>query len=79
MMNKPLIKICGITQPAILQFCRDKGVDLAGLIFYPASPRYITLEKARSLLRSVNRKKMGITGVFVDETVDRVREIAEYL
>ena len=38
-MKKIKIKICGQTNPAIIEHCLNIGVDQQGLIFYEKSPR----------------------------------------
>lgn len=80
-MNKPFIKICGITEPHIAQYLVAEHVDLMGFIFYPHSPRYITLDKAKEILNSLKelRKKIKVVGVFVDEEINSVKKIGEEL
>ena len=40
------IKICGITRPADARAAAEAGADAVGLVFYPPSPRYLSLERA---------------------------------
>jgi phosphoribosylanthranilate isomerase len=40
------IKICGITRPADARAAADSGADAIGLVFYPPSPRFLSLERA---------------------------------
>jgi phosphoribosylanthranilate isomerase len=40
-----LIKVCGITSVEQLNELQLLGVDYAGLIFYPHSPRYVGKHK----------------------------------
>ena len=40
------IKICGITRPADAIAAAQAGADAVGLVFYPPSPRYLSLNRA---------------------------------
>ena len=64
-MVRTRIKICGVTSPRDAIFALDCGADAIGLNFYSKSPRFVTDERAESIVREL--PPLGATvGVFVD-------------
>ena len=70
------IKICGITNLDDALAAADAGANALGFVFYPKSRRHVTLETVCSIVAKVPRQ-MEKVGVFVNETVDHVRDIAK--
>jgi phosphoribosylanthranilate isomerase len=72
------VKICGITNFADARAAIDAGADMLGVNFYRPSPRYITPDTARELVNALKSldSPVEVVGVFVNETIDSVIEIA---
>jgi phosphoribosylanthranilate isomerase len=66
------IKVCGMTRLDQLKKLDELGVEFAGFIFYPKSPRYI--KKFHLSAIDVKREKLNINrvGVFVNATADEI-------
>ena len=47
------VKFCGFTQPSDIKMAAQLGVDAVGLVFYPPSPRAVTIEQAQLLTASL--------------------------
>ena len=59
------IKVCGMTQLEQVKALDEMGVDFAGFIFYPKSPRYIGNKIEPDQLRRL-KLKIAKVGVFVN-------------
>jgi phosphoribosylanthranilate isomerase len=70
------IKICGMTRVADAVLAVEAGADAIGLIFWAGSRRAIDVERAQAITRELP-PFVSTVGVFVDETPDRVRTIAD--
>jgi len=71
------VKICGITSATDALMAASAGADAVGLNFYQASPRYIDPDRALAI-RLALPPFVSAVGIFVDEEVDRVREIVDH-
>ena len=72
-MFSPSIKICGITTPAALDAAIKARADYVGLVFYPPSPRRLTLPQTADLAaRAAGR--IGKVGLFVDASDAAIAE-----
>lgn len=58
------VKICGIRDAAALDAALDAGADFVGLVFYPPSPRNVSLEQA-ARLAEVARGRASIVALTV--------------
>ena len=73
-MNEPKIKICGMREAENMRKVVALEPDFFGLIFYPKSPRFVSIEQAEKLPEFQNIRRVG---VFVDESLESILEIAE--
>jgi phosphoribosylanthranilate isomerase len=71
-------KICGVTTPEDALYALECGADAIGLNFHPASPRYLSLERAASIVDQLPPFSVTV-GVFVDHSIEEVTEIARRL
>ncbi len=71
------IKVCGLTDPdQALETCMA-GADAIGFVFTPKSPRLLSREDARHIIKKMPPMVQSV-GVFVDESIDTIREIVEF-
>jgi phosphoribosylanthranilate isomerase len=74
------IKICGITNLDDALAATDAGANALGFVFYPQSPRHVTVDAACSIVAKLPQStKMEKVGVFVNQTLDHVRDAAKQL
>ena len=78
MSNSLLVKICGIRDLHDAECAIDADADALGFIFYPMSPRFLDLEKARHLFHDLPKQIMKV-GVFVDEPREFLERYIEEL
>ncbi len=74
-MRLPHVKICGITQRNIAQFCATAGAGAVGAIFYEKSPRCVTPAQARELFAGLPAD-LARVGVFVNVPAARMITMA---
>ncbi len=70
------VKICGIKSADIAECAVLNGADALGFIFFEKSPRNISPESARNIIR-ILPPFINKAGVFVDMTLDRILETIE--
>ena len=72
------IKVCGMTQLDQVRKLDEMGIDFAGFIFYPKSPRYAGKHITGEQLRKA-KLRIGKVGVFVNTPYDQMmRTVDEY-
>src|SRR5580698_7742196 len=71
-----IVKICGLSTPDTLDVALQAGADMVGFVFFPASPRHISLETARELGRQAKGRalKVALTVDADDATLANIVE-----
>jgi phosphoribosylanthranilate isomerase len=71
-----LVKICGLSTRETLDAALDAGADMVGFVFFPPSPRHLSLELARVLGQQVRRRavKVALTVDADDATLEAIVE-----
>jgi phosphoribosylanthranilate isomerase len=64
---KPLIKICGLSTPESIAAALDNGADMIGFIFFPKSPRNVSVAQAAALRQAALGRAKAVA-VSVDAT-----------
>jgi len=72
----PRIKVCGLTRAEDVQAAVAAGVDAIGLVFYPESPRHVTIAQAVTLCREIP-PFVTIVGLFVNASRAEVHRVVE--
>ncbi|RXM53508.1 MULTISPECIES: phosphoribosylanthranilate isomerase [unclassified Chryseobacterium] len=71
----PALKVCGLTKLDQIQELIDINTNFLGFIFYEKSPRYVLNQLNLEDIAQINHQ--GKVGVFVNEKVETIVEIAE--
>jgi phosphoribosylanthranilate isomerase len=71
-----LVKICGLSTRETLDVALDAGADMVGFVFFPPSPRHVSLETGRDLGRQVKQRalKVALTVDADDATLDNIMD-----
>jgi phosphoribosylanthranilate isomerase len=70
------VKICGITRVADARAAAQAGADAVGLVFYPPSPRFLSLDWARELKSELPPFVMPVA-LFVNPSAAQVYSVLE--
>jgi phosphoribosylanthranilate isomerase len=78
MPRRVAVKICGVTDPASALLSAELGADFLGLNFWPGSPRWVGVERAREIAAAVRAAapQVALVGVFVNPAAAFVEETA---
>ena len=71
-----LVKICGLSTRETLDVALAAGADMVGFVFFPPSPRHLSLETARELGRQARGRaaKVALTVDADDATLSNIIE-----
>ena len=71
-----IVKICGLSTRETLDVALDAGADMVGFVFFPPSPRHLSLETARELGNRAKRRatKVALTVDADDATLANIVE-----
>jgi len=70
------VKVCGMTQLDQVKELDEMGLDFAGFIFYPKSPRYVGKHIRGDQLKRT-KLRLGKVGVFVNEDYEEVMKLVD--
>jgi phosphoribosylanthranilate isomerase len=75
-VRRLFVKVCGITSPEDARAAAEAGADAIGLVFWPGSPRAVTVERARAIGDALPPFVVRV-GVFVDASRDEMARVAD--
>jgi phosphoribosylanthranilate isomerase len=77
-MSRLLVKICGLKSAEALETALESGADQVGFVFFPPSPRHLSLPAARALGAQV-KDRAGKVALTVDATDAMLAGVVEAL
>ena len=74
-----IVKICGLSTRETLDVALDAGADMVGFVFFPPSPRHLSLEKARELGKQAKGRavKVALSVDADDATLANIVEVLQ--
>ncbi|WP_428643221.1 phosphoribosylanthranilate isomerase [Roseibium sp.] len=75
-MSNVKVKICGLSTEETMEAALEAGADMIGLMFFPKSPRHVSLSDASRLV-DMARGRAEIVAVTVDMDLDGLSRIKE--
>jgi phosphoribosylanthranilate isomerase len=73
MAAKAKVKICGLTDPAAAEWAAEAGASFLGVVFFPPSPRAVTLSRAAEIFEFVPAK-IARVALFVDPSDSQLEQ-----
>ena len=77
-MSRTRIKICGLTRPQDVRAAVDHGADAIGFVFYPPSPRAVSIEQAAELV-ALLPPFVTSAGLFVNAAEEQINDVLEHV
>lgn len=71
------IKVCGMTSTEQVMQLDSFGVEFAGFIFYPKSPRYVFRHLSRPEIKKIKGQHINKVGVFVNAPVEELLQTVD--
>jgi len=75
-LSRTRVKICGITSVEDAIQAVEAGADAIGLVFYPSSPRAVSVEQAASIVQSLPAFVASVA-LFVDAAPEVVQNVID--
>ena len=75
-MKTNKIKICGITDLSIANFCIDNDADYLGFVLYKHSLRNISLQDSKDIISKLS-KRIDIVAVTVNANINDIKKIED--
>jgi phosphoribosylanthranilate isomerase len=72
----PQVKICGLTRVEQALQCANLGANAIGFVFYPKSPRHLTVDRAEKICSALT-DRVKTVGVFVNESLSNIMKHVE--
>ncbi|NMG64273.1 phosphoribosylanthranilate isomerase [Azoarcus indigens] len=73
-MSRTRIKICGLTRPEDVRAAVNAGADAVGFVFYPPSPRNLSVKRAAELAAQLP-PFVSAVGLFVNPVPTFINEV----
>ncbi|MFZ6024364.1 MAG: phosphoribosylanthranilate isomerase [Bacteroidota bacterium] len=71
------VKVCGMTNTEQVMQLDAMGVEFAGFIFYPKSPRYVFRHMPRPEIKRIKGQHINKVGVFVNAPVEELLQTVD--
>ncbi|MBW1899796.1 MAG: phosphoribosylanthranilate isomerase [Deltaproteobacteria bacterium] len=75
--NIPQVKVCGLTNQDEAAGCVSLGADAIGCVFFSKSPRNVSLNQAKKIVRALP-SHVKTVGVFVNESFEGIMRAVEH-